>query len=838
MALKLREIRLSGRLRTADDPTTIAPEDFSVLTNLAYGNNNPIAIGGQTKINTTALGGAITNAIQFIKDQPSESIIIAHQGTSLYQHKSAVPATGNFETTALKTGIGSSVRWSEAPADSLVICDGSDTLIYPGDEMKISAFFDVDDVTDTYEYDYTDVLLNSDTGSDQVATIHNESGTTVLIVMSRLPVVGVWFTVSTVNETAGTITAGQYWGGSPAQWATLGGITRKDTSGDAISDGIPFSQAKELWEFDVPNTYLHALKSIKGKIFYAYRFVISNVDATTKLSNVSLQGEVGAIKDLWDGTYQQEAGVLHFDGSSTYTDYTSNCFDDSYDSSDATTYMVPALTSSKEVIVASPVRLMGLVFKLPSDLVNAVTATMTAKYYNGSDVPTASGAWTALTIDDGTDSGGASLGQSGIVTWAPPADNVEFLTYMKTGKRPSSRNLILVENEIQQFYYYKITVNATLTSTARIYYISGIPAPQTIRNFKFPVSHLSRLWLCNMLDEEPNAVICSASETSQIFSGDDTAKYNIGGPEGLVAGASLYGRYGAGTYSVLVLCKYGQTWAITGETLDNLSVFKISDHIGCIAPHTMKSAGIGTQEAVSRNYVLWLSNTGPVKFDGSSIVPIGGDIQDLFDPQKSTYLGKSVLSAATSFVDSERNRWHLCFGTSGEWAYDLVRSKWFEIDRGSGAYITGGLSVKDSNGIAYPYGFDSSGYLFRLENGTTFNGNDIACTFKTGDISLKDNYIDIETTFRGIKLVQKAKSNTANSVTLTHFGNSATSGKTIATISPVASGKRVSDVTETKRLGPHIFHSIQGSLSTDDETIGFEPIMLGILYEPVRIDTR
>ena len=54
MAEVLKEIALNGKLRTADDPTTIG-NDFQSLINMRYADNNPVGIGGMTKINTTAL---------------------------------------------------------------------------------------------------------------------------------------------------------------------------------------------------------------------------------------------------------------------------------------------------------------------------------------------------------------------------------------------------------------------------------------------------------------------------------------------------------------------------------------------------------------------------------------------------------------------------------------------------------------------------------------------------------------------------------------------------------------------------------------------------------------
>ena len=75
---RTREIAFKGRLRTADDPATIAPEDQSVLKNIRPGDQYPSGVQGMTKINTAALAcTGIRNGFHFRKSQPAESHLMA-----------------------------------------------------------------------------------------------------------------------------------------------------------------------------------------------------------------------------------------------------------------------------------------------------------------------------------------------------------------------------------------------------------------------------------------------------------------------------------------------------------------------------------------------------------------------------------------------------------------------------------------------------------------------------------------------------------------------------------------------------------------------------------------
>ena len=166
-----------------------------------------------------------------------------------------------------------------------------------------------------------------------------------------------------------------------------------------------------------------------------------------------------------------------------------------------------------------------------------------------------------------------------------------------------------------------------------------------------------------------------------------------------------------------------------------------------------------------------------------------------------------------------------------EWVLDLKREKWFQVDRT--VYLQAGFKVEDTIGNFYTYGAIDTGYVERLENGTDFDGNDIVSSFQTGDIAVSGSTM-IESQVRHIHLLAKAKNITVNSIILTHYGEGATAGTTLTPISPANSSGRIISKVKSENTGKHVFHSLKASMTTDDETIGFEPLALGVFYQDAR----
>jgi hypothetical protein len=393
-------------------------------------------------------------------------------------------------------------------------------------------------------------------------------------------------------------------------------------------------------------------------------------------------------------------------------------------------------------------------------------------------------------------------------------------------------------------YYYKITFSATLSGSdangVKVYYAAGIPAPQAITGYTFGVEHQESLWLFDNYDGKRNKYIGSAPNTVNVFNGRDSFQGELGTDDPPLAAASMFTRYGSAIADMLVITKTSETWVLTGSNSSEYQQKKINGKIGCVAPLSMVTIPIGDEavQGIARNICMWVATQGVVLFDGNTASIVSDDIADKFDPLHSNYVGAAALAASTAGYDPVYDAYVWCIQGSTTWRYDLKRKKWYEVPQTASTRLYGVFNAIDSNGVACLYGYGNTGYVWKLDSGTTFDGDNIVCTFQTADIAFEGNYISRETFVRGVKLVQVAKNTTANSVTLTHYGDTATAGNTIETYSPAASGKRLLDRYTSKRFGPHIFHSIKGTLTTDDETTGFEPIFLSVMYEFAKQDQK
>jgi hypothetical protein len=202
-----------------------------------------------------------------------------------------------------------------------------------------------------------------------------------------------------------------------------------------------------------------------------------------------------------------------------------------------------------------------------------------------------------------------------------------------------------------------------------------------------------------------------------------------------------------------------------------------------------------------------------------------GDIKAYFDPQDSRCIKTSKIGDSVGFVDPTRQEYHLLIasGTSAttlntELVYDIARNKWFEIDRT--ADLQCGVTVHDTDGNSYIYGFLDSGYMERLENGTTFDGTDIIHTVQFGDIALGG--LAFETRLSALSLLAVAKSTPSN-VTFTHYSDTKSSGVD-KTMSQVNSGYRITMPGFTDKFDADPFHGFKFTITTSAETIGFEPL--------------
>jgi hypothetical protein len=802
-----KEIPLTGKFWAAE-PAGIG-QNFRTLKNLRYADTHVRGVAGMTKINATAVATypRFRNAYHFRKFQPAESHVLAQVYTTaettavIIQNTAAIPGTAAFAATSLwsdSAGFGRGY-FCDAPDGQMVYANGVDTCIWGGNETQIGAFVlcsvAMTAISDTpaSPKDLTEQIKNTKTDSENIATCGGTHKT--FIVGSTRPASGATFYFATVNATANTLTVSE---SVADDWDAL--VVTSD--GTRTGGTKSFAQnGKITWASTVATTKPLYLE---GYYLYWYQFTID--DGTADISHITLDCPFQPVIDLWDGVYRTISAFFAQFTVARNEDTLKVLEDDYYESSTTTYSNISGLqTATGYLELGFTEKQTGIYFKLPSDYVNVNAAVATVSYWNGTAYASVG------TIADGTDLSGASMGKTGVISWK----NADVALEQRKQYNNSA-----------PLYYYKVSFDATLDASVRLNLAAGIPVTQKISHYRFPVFAQGRVLLCSDMAGDKNKALVSSKFMPQVYNGADSVAVYFGEGGELTCGTELFSLFGNSLYSLIFMFKDTETWVVAGTDIsvweDN--TYLLSNTIGCPAPLTLKTINLAAEPGagINRMLAIWQGANGIYMSDGRAPIPIHGDIKEFFDKTDSRCINASKVGDSVGWVDSEKNEYHWLFasGTAAttlnkEWVYDIVRNKWFEIDRGSDLQC--GLLVHDTNGNSYNYGFLDTGYMERLEYGTTFDGTDITHTFEFGDMALGG--LAFETLISAIRLLMVSKSTTTNNVTLTHTGNTGTVTSDVAAVGTITMGG-VPATAETFTIDTQAFVWATARTSTGTVAIG------------------
>ena len=644
---------------------------------------------------------------------------------------------------------------------------------------------------------------------------------------------GVKFYIQTANDTASSVDV-RYWQNS--RWNGCSSIV--DGTLDVATSTKTLNVAGSVtWTYVgterprlLNNTYL-----------YWYQFVFSGIDDTTEIYFCTVDAPFQDFVDLWDGV--ERAPVAFYKYTTKFLDKVIQVLEEDYvaavgDSTEPVTY-VPAdpltyaglgnLSSEKYIVVGFSERMTAVRFNFAPEKVNTNKAYVSVYYWDGD-------AWTLCDgIIDGTRrTETKSISQDGVISWDAPLQQYE-----------SKRSI----KDSDMWYYYKFSWNKTISTGTHLDQVTGIPAQKIIHGYNYPVVWQNRIWLLGENQGAQSSAICSAVGTVCVFNGTDAigpdAPMFFGNAGKITCGATLYTRFGGIIYDNLVVFKDDEIWIVDGQVPSEYKKFKISDHYGCVAAGTLKSCDTGYEitPGLNKHVLIWLSHNQVVMFDGNSINPISGDIDDLFDPLDTTNaINRSTIDEAEAFYDSHRYEYHLLFGKGTsttkdiEFVYDIVKKKWFKVDRTSGKQLECGFDARDTYGNTYTYGAIDTGYVEQLEKGATFDSTAITSTMKTGDIAFGG--WNAASTIRYIKHIAVAKTVSSDSITISHYGDGNETATESKTLTQNRSGYRVKIAKDSINWGKYLFHSIKCVFASSTETdYGYEPLGISVLLLQDRLDT-
>ena len=650
--------------------------------------------------------------------------------------------------------------------------------------------------------------------------------------------------VAKPNVAASTM-SGKVWNGTT--WDTLT-LTDNTSVG-----GISLAQTGKInFTSTVSNT---KPKYIEGYFLFWYQFTLSAGSAT--IYQVTLDAPFQPIVDLWDGTYREVSAA--YKRLMSDEDISTKILRDDYDAYTVETYAdlssmaaFDSGTGANALEIGFMEKQCGLHFRIPPDFINSTAATtMFIDYWNGTTYVTVG------SISDGTSQGSISFSKSGTVSW----NNTNLLDETKTNKLqamtvwnpmsdPTTTESIwgwttsVAKYVAFPLYFYRVRFDKAMNASCRLNYVGGITAQNAIGYYKFPIFAQGRILLCCDQAGDKSKITCSGKWLTQVYNGMDSVDIFFGGDGELNCGIELFSQYGGNLYSMILMFKDTETYVMTGQDIASWgkNTYTISTSIGCPAPLTLKKIDLAAEpgQGVNRSLAIWQGVSGIFMSDGRAPIPIHGDIKEYFDKSDSRCIRASMIGDSIGLMDWSNQEYHWKFasgssatGLNTELVYDLKRNKWYEINRGTGMDLQCGVEVQDTDGNQYDYGFIDTGYMERLEYGTTFDGNSIAHTMYFGDFAPLG--LAFITQLDHLKLITMAKTTTTQDVVCSHYSDTLSTSSD-KTMDVTKTGYRVTNPAFDDKLQGAPYHSLKFTTTTNDEACGFEPIALVATLHQIQED--
>lgn len=640
------------------------------------------------------------------------------------------------------------------------------------------------------------------------AKAYMSSALTFLVGTTR-PAQAFNFYLSNVNAASSSM-SGKEWNGN--SWSTLTLTDFTDTGASLAANGsIAFPSTIETSQ----------LKYLEGYLLYWYQFTLSGGSA--EIYKVTADMPFQPLLDIWDGV-ETPISAFYINDNGVYNDYSVNVYEDSYSAADTTSFVeIDSLVTAEDGLeIGFTKKQTALNISVVPGHKNTQAATATVSYWDGS-------AYVSTNFtSDGTSSGTVPLDRTGVIHW-------NHNSLANESKKVISGSYPL--------YFYKVTWSATLTEDVQLYYVSGIPAQNNISGYSYPLMAADRLMLLDNVNEYRNKILISGEQAPMVMNGTNHFEIYVGDNQPLTCGTGLFAQFASNLYNMVLLFKKMQTWIMTWAQTDSGTIWErymVSASIGCPAPGTLKNASVSLDGSINqtRNIAIWQSHDGIYISDGRTPLLVSEDIEIVFDQTATTHINLAMIEKSQGFINYRKNRYHWLWASGSnvvldkEYVLDLKRWKWYEIDRGTTQHLQCGCDVEDDYGNEYCYGFINTGYMLRLDNGTTFNGSDIVSTLQIGDQIFLENDFMTETRLEKLVLVTLAR-NTDTTITVTNYVNGATSGTDHTVTISEATHRFATTVTDIYSAAS-IFHSIKIAGTFNDETKGLIPLFLGAYFMPER----
>lgn len=620
------------------------------------------------------------------------------------------------------TEVGNFAEW---PGNTLVHCNGLETKVFGGNEIRCGAFIQG-------EVSATGVLFsNARDVTDIVKTVLQEDEDTILVNASTglnlflgtvLPHGQAKFYVKNGNVSA-AVGSVKVWNG--LSWADIDTVV----DGTVSNAGVPFGKTGTVSFTSALSTAQPRL--INGYMLYWTQFNLTSGSAI--IYHATADCPMQDVKDQWNGELLLNGKVLR-KFNARYDDYTDYLNDDV----DTTYLPIGTWYLSDYILLGYPAPCCGLLIDVDGTWFNhsiAITSTRVA-YCDGASITS----WPLVdALCDDTRFSSRPLAEGGLITWKPVSYGQEYKTAIKGEER---------------LYYYKLyyTSGMVLEYSVRVWRVRGITSPQKILPYRFGFAYHNRPMLCGLdMIGEGNRVDYGQADTYAFFNGSDSSlgvdgrSLYFGEGGSLTAACEVFNRVGSTLYHVAVFTKDSETFILNGYNADTYQILQISESIGCPAPNTMDTIEIAYSKGKENSgaedakcIATWLSHYGPVIYDTTNIVPIWDDIACYFDPSDARCVNRAAIDKSVGWNDVQGRQYNLCIPsgvgqtTNNVWLFlDYPTNKWWK--RSAPEVPQAVTKVTDDDGVTYVMGFFDTGKMRRLDSGPTYDGTVMSRYVETAD---------------------------------------------------------------------------------------------------------
>ena len=723
---------------------------YSALKNMVYVPEGLRTRRGMTRYNTTAAAATSCQSIlQFLRESHgvTENRLLLHctNGT-FYLSSSSPPNTGSF--TSLYAGDSDAdPAVGDTLLDQLVIGTGKETLTWKGLSPLPTTVLFYDDTLGGYDNKYDELLDGEIDLSSMTTAAKLYIGTNVAYME------GLTITVSSANSNSASLSVKVR---TASGWTTVNNLSDGTASGGvtlALSGNVTFDSTTSAVPWIVNGVML----------FWLELSVSADLDSDVKLSGITMDLPMQPAHNLWCGTWEWPAAAGIFDSSADtwtwWSSFVTNAAVDSY-------MQLGGTTTGDYIYIKTPWPASAIRFGVHPENYNTADAEVSA-------------------IQTWTPNGWTSVGTFEDTTMDATTPQSSFSTdgWLSWDASTLDPRMTIVSGDPFPGYWYRVSVDATLSSDVRIWAVSYMPYMGNLDGAKFATRWRDRMTLGGFADE-PNMLWVSTPARPTGFNGPESVKMYFGDSTPLVNAVRFF--------NDLVVFKHREIWILQGYAKENMGVLQLETTEGAVGSKAVAAGKLWISDPDSgverfRHVIYFLSANGPRMLLGDKVIPFGGpQVQALFDPEEDDSINQTKLSASQLFYDYANDRLHVLIATGSsttlnkELVFDAKARKWSVFERVED--LQTGASVVGSSRQSLIYGGDADGFVYRLANGMydeAQNGTATAISWQvvTNDIKPFGQFVESE--YRTLGLVTKSTTD-GGTINIRVYPDGRTTGQTLS----------------------------------------------------------